>query len=151
MRDEWTKRWQVHPHERMYHPYAPTPHKAHLAAHSGRGKALSAVAIQMRTGKIGLYSYLQGIGPDRITTDRCRGCNRHRKILQHVLLDCPSYRENRQKDWSEGTPHSLQEIRTDAQETATAAKLMLSTALLHRFSRVKKGTTAASVRMPSQN
>jgi hypothetical protein len=87
LRDEWTKRWQVHPHGRMYHPYAPTSHKAHPAAHSGRGKALSAVTIQMRTGKIGLYSYLHGVRPDRITTDRCRGCDRHRETLQHVLLD----------------------------------------------------------------
>jgi ribonuclease HI/exonuclease III len=151
MRGKWAERWHIHPHGRMYYPYAPTPHKAYLAAHSGRGKALSAVTIQMRTGKIGLYSYLHGIRPDKITTDRCRGCNRHRETLQHVLLDCPSYREARQKYWPERTPYTLQEILTDAQETATAAKLILSTNLLHQFSRVKKGTPAASVRMPSQN
>jgi hypothetical protein len=40
---------------------------------------------------------------------------------------------------------------TDAQETATAAKLMLSTNLLHQSSRVKKGASEASVRVPSQN
>jgi hypothetical protein len=145
------KMWHVHPHGRMYYPYAIIPHKTHLAAHSGRGKALSAVTIQMRTGKIGLYSYLHGIRPDKITTDRCWGCNRHRETLQHVLLDCPSYQENRRKYWPERTPHTLQEILTDVQETATAAKLMLSIALLHQFSRVRKGTSVASVRMPSQN
>lgn len=107
MRGKWAKRWHIHPHGRIYYPYAPTPHKAYLVAHSGRGKALSAVTIQMRTGKIGLYSYLHGIRPDKITTDRCRGCNKHRETLQHVLLDCPSYREARQKKWPERTPHTL--------------------------------------------
>jgi hypothetical protein len=128
----------------MYHPYAPSPHNAYLVTHSGRGKALSAVTIQMRAGKIGLYSYLHVIRPDKITTNRCRACNRHRETLHHALLDCPSYREDRQKYWPEGTPHSLQEILTDAQETTTAAKLMLSTALLHQFSRVRKSATVAS-------
>ena len=105
----------------------------------------------MGTGKIELYSYMHGIKPVGITTDRCRGNDRHRETLQHILLDCPSYREARQKYWPERIPRILQEILTDAQETATATKLVLSTVLLHQCCRVKKGTPVASVRMPSQN
>jgi hypothetical protein len=41
--------------------------------------------------------------------------------------------------------------RTDAQETATAAKLILSINLLHQFSRTKKGISIALMRMPSQD
>jgi hypothetical protein len=59
--------------------------------------------------------------------------------------------KKRQKYWPERTPHSLQKILTDAQKTSTAAKLMLSTALLHQFGRVKRGTPVASVRMLDQD
>lgn len=150
-REEWEKRWQSHPHGRTYYPYAPTPHKSHLAAHGDRKKALSSVIIQMKTGKIGLNSYLHGIRPDKATTDRCRGCLVHRETIHHVLIDCPSYRVDRRKYWREGAPHSLREIFTDTQKTVTAAKLMLSLALLHQFSRVNRRTLATPERTPSQN
>jgi len=105
----------------------------------------------MKTGKIGLNSYLHEIRPDKAPTDRCRGCQVHRETIHHVLIDCPSYRADRRKYWVEGTPHSLREIFTDTQKTITAARLMLSLALLHQFSRTNRRTLATSVREHDHN
>jgi hypothetical protein len=149
--EEWEKRWQAHQHGGIYYPYAPTPHKSYLAAHDDRKKALSSVVIQMKTGEVGLNSYLHGIRPDKAPTDRCRGCLTQRETIHHVLIDCPSFRMDRQKYWTEGTPHSLREIFTDTQKTATAARLLLSLALLDQFSWVKKGPLVATARVHDQN
>lgn len=96
-RDEWEERWQRHQHRRDYYPYAPSPHKRYLAAHGQQKKALSAVIVQMRTGKIGLHSYLHRIRPNDVPNDRCRGCLLRRENLYHVLLECPSYKAERRK------------------------------------------------------
>jgi hypothetical protein len=106
-RHAWKERWRSHAHGRLYFPHAPVPHKTYLAAHGSQRKALSSVIIQMKTGKIGLYSYLDGIKPDKYPTDRCRGCDIKRETLQHVLLECHAYRARRQEYWPEGDPHSL--------------------------------------------
>jgi hypothetical protein len=106
-RHAWEERWRSHAHGRLYFPHAPVPHKTYLAAHGSQRKALSSMIIQMKTCKIGLYSYLDGIKPDKYPTDRCRGCDTKRETLQHVLLECHAYRARRQEYWPEGDPHSL--------------------------------------------
>lgn len=58
-------------HERAYLSVAPVVDKKHAAMHVGLHKAVSAVMVQMRTRKIGLNSYLHGIGA--VDSDRCRG------------------------------------------------------------------------------
>jgi hypothetical protein len=104
-------------------PYAPSLQKSHLAAHGDCKKALLSVIVQIKTGMIGLNSYMYGIRPDKAPTDRCLGSPTQRETIYHVLINCPSYRMDRRKYWTEGTPHSLGEIFTDTQKTATAAKL----------------------------
>jgi ribonuclease HI len=81
---EWGHEWQSGLHGREYYPYASTPHKRYLAAHGNLKKALSSVITQMRTGKIGLNSYLHGIKAASVPTDRCRGCKRRRETLYHT-------------------------------------------------------------------
>lgn len=135
----WGDEWQSGLHGREYYPYAPTPHKRYLAAHGNLKKALSLVIIQMRTGKIGLNSYLHGIKAASVPTDRCRGCERRRETLYHVLLECPSFRESRTRYWKGRPPHSLKEILTDTEKSTTAARQLLSLGLLVQFSRVKHG------------
>jgi hypothetical protein len=105
----------------------------------------------METGKIGLNSYMYGIRPDKAPTDRCLGCPTQRETIYYVLINCPSYRIERRKYWTEGTPHSLGEIFTDTQKTATAAKLILSLTLLDQVGRVNKTLLAATERMHDQN
>lgn len=148
---KWGEKWQSHPHGRTYYPYAPLPHKSHVTAHGDRKKAVSSVIVQMKTGKIGLNSYLHGIRPDEVTTDRCRGCLTQRETLHHVLLDCSSYRMRRREYWPEGTPYSLKEILTNAQKTVTAARLILSLSLLNQFSWVKKRILTTPDTVQSQN
>jgi ribonuclease HI len=138
--EEWEKRWENGQHGRDYFPYAPKPHKRHLDAHGSLAKALSSVIIQMRTGKIGLNSYLHGISAIAAPTDRCRGCEEERETLYHVLLYCPAYREDRKRYWGSVLPRSLREIFTDTEKTVTAAKQLLSTGLLVQFSRTARKT-----------
>jgi hypothetical protein len=105
----------------------------------------------MKTGKIGLNSYMHGIRPDKAPNDRCPGCPEQRETIYYVLVDCPSYWMDRQKYWTEGTPHSLRGIFTDKQKTATAAKLILSLTLLDQVGRVNKTLLAAIERMHDRN
>jgi hypothetical protein len=87
----WAQEWDKAEHGRDLHVIAPTPHKRHQQNHTGLGKAMSSVVIQMRTGKIGLYSYLHGIRA--ADTDTCIGCSNKRESLRHVLLECIAFKE----------------------------------------------------------
>jgi hypothetical protein len=136
----WGDEWQNGLHGREYYLYAPTPHRKYFDTHGSLKKALSAVITQMRTGKIGLNSYLHGIKAASAPTDRCRGCKRRRETLYHVLLECPSFGESRTRYWKGRPPHSLKEIFTDTEKSITAARQLLSLGLLVQFSRVKQGT-----------
>jgi hypothetical protein len=132
--------WQNGLHGREYYSYAPTPHRRYFDAHRNLKKVLSAVITQMRTGKIGLNSYLHGIKAAYVPTDRCCGCKRRRETLFHILLECPSFGESRTRYWKGRPPHSLKEIFTDTEKSTTAARQLLSLGLLVRFSKIKQRT-----------
>lgn len=143
MKGEWEKRWQAHQHVRAYFTCAPPPHKSHIDAHSDREKALSSIVVQMKTGKIGLDSYLHGIRPEEAPSDRCRGYLTDRETVCHVLLDCVACRAQRRRYWKDGILDGLREIFTDAGKTITAARLILSLALLNQYIRTNRRTLSA--------
>jgi ribonuclease HI len=95
--EEWEERWEKGLHGREYFQYAPKPHKRYLGAHGSLVKALSSVIIQMRTGDIGLKSYLHGRGAMDAPSAPVRGCMEEMETLYHVLLYCPAYKEDGQK------------------------------------------------------
>jgi hypothetical protein len=138
--EEWGKRWETGPHGRKYFPYDPKPQKRYSGADRSLSKALFLVIILMRTGQVGLNSCLYEISTTAAPTDRWREFKEERETFYHVLLYCPAYRGDRQRYRESVLPRSLGEIFTDTEKTVTAAKRLLSTGLLVRFTRTARKT-----------
>jgi ribonuclease HI len=86
----WLKNWQSGTTGREYYKIANAPSKGLLAARNKVPKALGSIITQMRTGKIGLRSYLQKI--NRADTDECE-CGRGTQTVRHVITECPNFSE----------------------------------------------------------
>jgi hypothetical protein len=62
---QWATSWNNDEAGRGLYALQPTPKKTVLKLHDGLTKDLSALAVQMRTGKIGLRLFLPGIETER--------------------------------------------------------------------------------------
>lgn len=83
MNARWRQHWQTSPHGRVLYKVRTTQQ-----SRSRKSRALSAVIIQMRTGKIGLRHYLYQRGVPDIPDENCC-CGRATQTVQHVRLACP--------------------------------------------------------------
>jgi len=62
--------------------------------HKGLTKAESAIATQLRTGRIGLKSYLHDRGVPGFDSPSCP-CGSNRQTAKHIVIHCPLYIEGR--------------------------------------------------------
>lgn len=91
---EWAERWQAdldkaNRRQRTFEPAdASRPSKAACTKHRGLPKHLSAVITQMRTGKIGLQSFLFTRRVPGVLSPICP-CGRGRETPYHVIAKCP--------------------------------------------------------------
>lgn len=102
-----------------------------LYKHLGEHKAISALITQMRTGKIGLRSFLYPLG--LAPTSQC-DCGRGVQDLLHVLVTCPSHRELRNELFGPSMETDLVRILNGNWLVRKAAIFMAKTGLLRQFS-----------------
>jgi ribonuclease HI len=84
----WVKEKTGRPTKRLIE----VPTKKVLQYWTGLRKATTSIMIQLRTGRVGLAAYLAKI--NRADTPRC-ACDLGNQTIDHVLLECPQYQEER--------------------------------------------------------
>lgn len=82
------------------HKLEPSPRRGIVKLHLGLIKELSALVIQMRTGKIGVREFLFQRKVPGIRDGRCI-CRQGTQTVKHVLLECRLYNQMRCGLWIE--------------------------------------------------
>jgi ribonuclease HI len=138
LHQEWELAWTHAKHGRVLHDLGRKPDKMTLQLHRKLPRPISSIITQMRTGKIGLNAYLHGI--DKAESSQCT-CNQGTQAVEHVLLRCRNWKQERQEMWAGSRPVlSLKGVLGDHKLVVRAAHMMLRTGLLQQFQAVS--TTA---------
>ena len=97
---KWSMMWQDHHVGSTLRNIEPKPRKGILRLHDDLSKEQSAIAVQMRTGKIGLRQFLHRRKVPDIDSPMC-GCREGQQTVHHILFDCRKYRTMRRGYWDE--------------------------------------------------
>jgi hypothetical protein len=128
LHQDWEFAWTHAKHGRALHDLGRRPDKKTLQLHRKLPRPISSVITQMRTRKIGLNTYLHGI--NKADTSQCT-CNQGPQTVEHVLLRCRNWKQERQDMWAGSRPVlNVKDVLGDHKLVVRAAHIMLRTGLL---------------------
>lgn len=129
----WTHQWQDSKKGGHSRNLTLVPTNKTLQIHTNVPRPISSLIVQLRTGKIGLPDFLFRKRVPSQTTRRCR-CNLSAGTVEHTLLTCRIYRQERQELLPRRNgPYTLRKILTEQKSAVAAAHYMLKTQLLGQF------------------
>ena len=126
----WERQWDQAQHGRTSYHIQKIPDAKVLAKYQGLLRPYCLALVQMRTGEIGLQSYLNRIGAT--PTARC-SCGEGPQTVQHVLLACPLYANLREVMFKDGRQDDLKRILGEPALAKKAAEYMIDTGILPQF------------------
>jgi len=135
---QWTTSWNKDQAGRGLYALQSTPKKAVLKLQNGLTKDLSALAVQMRTGKIGLRVFLFRRKVPDTETERCQ-CRQAPQTVEHILFTCRKYANLRRNMWKEERKRktwgelNLKTVLTNPHSLKKAATFMKETGLIGQF------------------
>lgn len=130
--ENWCRSWTAETRGRILHSIVPTSTPNTLILHSDLPKALSAVLVQMCTGKIRLKSFLFEQRVPDIEDPLCE-CGYGEQTVLHVLLQCRRYIDLRQRYRISASSHDLATILSEPQLARRAARFIIQTKLLPQY------------------
>ena len=130
--DEWDKAWETCKEGTDLKRYLDLPTKDNLQLHLGLKKSVCSVITQLRT-KIALRDLLFKYGAMESPT--CP-CGAGRQTVQHILLSCRNYIDDRWETWGDKSL-DIHSIATTKDLAVKAAKFMIRTGLLNVFTGTK--------------
>jgi hypothetical protein len=129
---KWAEKWKEETKGRHSYRLTSAPTKKILALHSGLPKAMSSIGIQLRTGKIGLGDFLFGRKVPGFDTPEC-SCGRGNQTVQHVLLACPRWTEERWRAFGSFRQRDMAVLLGKPKEFRASITFILETGLLGQF------------------
>ena len=96
VQQQWAEEWRDCKNGRALYSIITKPSKSVLQLHDKLTKRHSAIAIQLRTAKIGLQAFLYN--RKAVESPMC-SCLRSRQTVRHVLFECRKLKELRRGLW----------------------------------------------------
>lgn len=133
---QWGQTWIDDRSGQLYRKwFGKTIRKDILTIYNGLPKALAAIVIQLRTGKVALAAYLHKI--KKVENPYC-DCREGNQTVTHILEECPLFRELRTQELGRPVIRSARDTLTDPKTARKAAYFMLKTGLLDQFRVVRR-------------
>ena len=138
---QWQERWKEKirlQEESIFHPIRQgLISRKRLRIYDGLQKAEASLAIQMRTGKIGLAQFLYMRKVPGWESANCF-CGGFQQTVKHILIFYPEFRSGRQDLWIQAGSRSYDEMLTTTRGVRAAARWLMKTNLLGQFSLAKQ-------------
>jgi hypothetical protein len=135
---QWRKRWLKDNKGRDIARLRPFPTKRALHLYSNRAKATSSIILQLRSGKIGLNSFLYKRRVPGIDSENCLYCEEQvEESVKHFLLECNNWNEQRDRHLGRYKGYrDLRSILNSREGSLRAAKYLVATGRLEQFQSV---------------
>ena len=131
----WEARWTHSSKGRYTFRLTPRPAPTTRMLYAGLSKGRSALATQLRTGKIGFNAFLHERRVPSVLTPRCQ-CGLGDMTVIHVLLACPSWSSLRRRFLNALRTTDIRKILGTPEGIKAAVRFTLATHLLPQFERL---------------
>ena len=136
-REHWKEIWKTSKSGTHSRKITAEPTPKTLQLHSNLPKPKSAIGTQLRTGKIGLGSFLFGRKVPGVDTPNC-SCDQGIQDVRHVLFTCPRWVEERWEAFGTMRHRNLEEALGEKESFIAAIDFILATGLLGQFRRARE-------------
>ena len=131
--DNWKAGWD------QTYPAEPIPSRAHYTWSKDRVKlykkltrAQGSLAIQLRSGKIGLRAYLFEIQARDIDSPRC-SCGWRQQTIRHILFFCPKHQLARAELWNQIPNTDLKTLLANEKHLKTITRWMIKNTIIEQY------------------